>query len=315
VPTPAFETREELESGWGRNWGCDNDIGRLRAVLMHRPGPELNVIDTGKPLGFVEGYGDQKVGWYYNSNVPPNLPAIQAQHDALTKLLRDEGVDVILTDKAAPNRSKSVFTRDSAIGIKGGAIVTRLARRVRRGEERPVTQALAAAGCPILHTIHGEGIFEGGGFAMINSKTAVCSVSVACNEAGVAQIESVLRTLGIELIRVHLTGYRIHIDGMFLMVDVDTALVNQDELPYWFIQKLKAMKIRMIQLPPDESAFSLNCLAVAPGRLVMDANMTPRFADMIDKAGLTVLPVKYELMTHNGGGIHCSTCPLIRDPV
>ena len=315
VPTPAFESREELESGWGRNWGCDNDIGRLRAVLMHRPGAELNVVDTGKPLGFVEGYGDKQAGWYYNSNVPPNLPAIQAQHDALTKLLRDEGVDVILTDKAAPNRSKSVFTRDSAIGVKGGAIVTRLARRVRRGEERPVTQALAAAGCPILHTIHGEGIFEGGGFAMINSKTAVCSVSVACNEEGVAQIESVLRTLGIELIRVHLTGYRIHIDGMFLMVDGDTALVNQDELPYWFIQKLKAMKIRMIQLPPDESAFSLNCLAVAPGRLVMDANMTPRFADMIDKAGLTVLPVNYHLMPHNGGGIHCSTCPLIRDPV
>ena len=75
------------------------------------------------------------------------------------------------------------------------------------------------------------------------------------------------------------------------------------------------MKIRMIQLPPDESAFSLNCLAVAPGRLVMDANMTPRFADMIDKAGLTVVPVKYDLMTHNGGGIHCSTCPLVRDPV
>src|SRR5689334_2405613 len=206
VPAPAFEAREELESGWGRNWGCDNDIGRLRAVLMHRPGPELNVVDTAKPLGFVEGYGDKQAGWYYNSNVPPNLPAIQAQHDALTKLLRDEGVDVILTDKAAPNRSKSVFTRDSAIGVKGGAIVTRLARRVRRGEERPVTQALAAAGCPILHTIHGEGIFEGGGFAMINSKTAVCSVSVACNEEGVAQIESVLRTLGIELIKVYLSG-------------------------------------------------------------------------------------------------------------
>ena len=137
---------------------------------------------------------------------------------------------------------------------------------------------------------------------------AATAMQVACLDTGKLRIR---RTRDNH----DLSGYRIHIDGMFLMVDHDTALVNQDELPYWFIQKLKAMKIRMIQLPPDESAFSLNCLAIAPGRLVMDANMTPRFADMIDKAGLTVLPINYELMTHNGGGIHCSTCPLIRDPV
>jgi N-dimethylarginine dimethylaminohydrolase len=312
---PAFESASELEFGWGRNWGCSNDVGKLRTVLMHRPGAEINVVDASKPLGFVEGYGDQKAGWYWHSKELPNLPAMQAQHDAFVKLLKSEGVEVVLLDKAAPNRLKSVFTRDSCIGVKGGAIITRLARRIRRGEELPVLQALARVGCPVLHTIHGTGTFEGGGFAFINEKTAVCSVSVACNEEGARQVEEVLKTQGVELIKLHLSGYRIHIDGMFLMVDVDTAIVNQDELPYWFIEKLKAMKIRTIQLPPDESALSLNCLAVAPGRVIADAAMTPRFADMLDKAGITVLPLEYERVEHSGGGIHCSTAPLIRDRV
>jgi N-dimethylarginine dimethylaminohydrolase len=75
-----------------------------------------------------------------------------------------------------------------------------LARRVRRSEELPVTRALAKAGCPILGTLHGEAVFEGGGFAILDEKTAVCSPSVACNAEGVRQMRNILGTMGIELI-------------------------------------------------------------------------------------------------------------------
>jgi hypothetical protein len=36
-----------------------------------------------------------------------------------------------------------------------------------------VTETLAAAGMPILRTIHGSGVMEGGSFVWLNSKTAV----------------------------------------------------------------------------------------------------------------------------------------------
>ena len=39
---PAFETDEEQTAVWGRRWGCDNDVGQLRVVLMHRPGAEIH---------------------------------------------------------------------------------------------------------------------------------------------------------------------------------------------------------------------------------------------------------------------------------
>ena len=154
LPEPPFSDPGEQAEVWGRSWSCTTDIGRLRAVLMHRPGDELAVVEN-KPMPEIGGFGDPDKGWYWIGKTMPDLAAMQKAHDALSAALRAEGVDVILVDKAAPGRMKQVFTRDSVIGVKGGAIVTRMARKVRRGEELPVTRALANAGCPILATLHG----------------------------------------------------------------------------------------------------------------------------------------------------------------
>jgi N-dimethylarginine dimethylaminohydrolase len=314
VPEPGFDTAEEQVATWGRHWGCNNDVGKLRAVLMHRPGDELSVVEN-KPMAEIGGFGDPQKGWYWMGRTLPDLPAMQKAHDEFTALLRSEGVDVVLVEKAAPGAMKQIYTRDSVIGVPGGAIVTRLARRVRRGEELPVTRALAKAGCPILGTLHGTAVFEGGGFAFIDSKTAVCSVSVACNAEGVRQVESILNGLGVTLIKVPMPGYRIHIDGSFLMVDVETAIVNVNELSYPFIEYLQKRGIKLIELPPEDNAFSLNCLAIAPGRVVMHGSRSKRLADRLDAAGITVLTCAYECVELGGGGLHCSTAPLIRDPI
>ena len=70
-----------------------------------------------------------------------------------------------------------------------------------------------------------------------------------------------------------------------------------------------------IELPPEDNAFSLNCLAVAPGRVIMHETRTPRLAERLDKAGIEVLTIDYECVELGGGGIHCSTGPLARDPL
>jgi N-dimethylarginine dimethylaminohydrolase len=314
VPEPAFESASEQTDGWGRLWGCTNDVGKLRVVLMHRPGNELSLVEN-KPMPEIGGFGDPEKGWYWMGRTMPDLPAMQRAHDALVKILQAEGVEVVYVGEAAPSRMKQIYTRDSVIGVKGGAIVTRLARRVRRGEELPVTRALAKAGCPILGTLHGNAVFEGGGFAILDEKTAVCSLSVACNAEGVRQVRNILGTMGIELIPVHNPGYRIHIDGAFLMIDVDTAIINMNELPYVFIDYLKSRKMKLIQLPPEDNGFSLNCLAVSPGRVIMHTSVSPRLADQLARNGIKVLSVDYDCVELGGGGIHCSTAPLARDPV
>src|SRR5579871_6420218 len=95
APEPAFETRDQQVAVWGRHWGCTNDVGRLRLVLMHRPGAELGIVDPGKKLNDIGAYGDPEQGWYWRDVAPPDLPAMQAQHDALVAALREEDVEIV----------------------------------------------------------------------------------------------------------------------------------------------------------------------------------------------------------------------------
>jgi arginine deiminase len=62
--------------------GTDTEVGRLRTVLVHRPGAELSRITPGHAAAFPCG----RVPW---------LSRAQAEHDALTGALRDQGVDVM----------------------------------------------------------------------------------------------------------------------------------------------------------------------------------------------------------------------------
>lgn len=314
-PEPAFEDADRLSRLWGRAWGCDNDVGQIRAVLMHRPGDEFAIIDPDKRIAETGSYGDLEAGWYWQSETIPPLVEMQAQHDAFADALRAEGAEVIYLEGVGDGRFKSVYTRDSSFAVKGGAVVTRLAPRMRHGEELPVTRALAKLGMPVLRTLHGTAMAEGGSFAWLNSKTAVIGRSIRVNDEGIAQIAEVLKYQGVELIVVDLRGYDIHIDGHFLMIDVDLALIWPRGLPFSFLERLRELGIRTIEMTPDDNSWIVNGLAVRPGRVLMPDGISARTREALDNHGVEIVTIAYDKVQLNGGGIHCSTCPLIRDSV
>lgn len=314
-PEPPFEDPERMQRVWGRNWGCDNDVGQLRAVLMHRPGDEFNVIDRDKRIQEIGSFGDLEAGWYWQSEEIPQLAELQAQHDNLADTLRAEGVDVIYLEGVGGGRFKSVYTRDSSFSIKGGSIVTRLAPRMRHGEERNVTQTLGKIGMPILRTVSGSGMVEGGSFAWLNSRTAVIGRGIRINDEGVRQVAEILQHQGVELIVIDLRGYDIHIDGHFLMLDVDLALVWARGLPFSFLERLKQLGIDTVEMTPDDNSWIVNGLAVGPGRVIMPRGISDATRDALMKRGVEIVEIDYDRVQLNGGGIHCSTCPLIRDSV
>ena len=314
-PEPAFESAEQQAVVWGRRWGCDNDVGRLRVCLMHRPGEEMNVVDPARRIAEIGSYGDLDKGWYFQSDTVPDWDEFREQHDGLVRTLKAEGVEVVFLDSVEPDGIKSIYTRDSSFAVKGGAVVGRLARAIRRGEEAHVTRTLARLGMPILRTIHGAGLAEGGSFAWLNHETAAIGRSICVNDEGCDQIEQVLAAQGVELLRVDMSGYSIHIDGHLTMIDVDVALVDPDGLPYAFLEKLKELGIRAVEISESDDRWIVNCLAVRPGRVVMPRGLSNRTASTLASLNIDVIEIDYDKVQLNGGGVHCSTCPLIRDSV
>ncbi len=315
VPEPAFEDPGEQQATWGGVWGCDSDVGRLRKVLVHRPGAEMEIVDRTKYIQEIDAFGDPEIGWYWQHNSIPQVEEMQAQHDAMTAALEAKGVEVIRLEGVAAPNIKACYTRDSVIAIKGGAIVSRMAPRIRRGEELCVTRTLAKIGMPILRTITGIGMVEGGSFAWLNSKTAVIGRSIRVNDEAIRQLDEVLRAQSVELIVVDLRGYDIHIDGSFMMIDRDLALVAAEGLPFTFLERLKTLGVRTIEITPQDDPWIINCLAVAPGDVLMPPGASNQTMDRLGEAGVSVTTLAYDKVQTNGGSIHCSTGPLLRDPV
>lgn len=310
---PPVEDPAELERYWGRAWGIDNDVGRIRAILMHRPGDEMKIIDPAKRIESIGSFGDIETGWYFQSDHLPEIAEMQAQHDALTAMLEAKGIEIHYVDGVADGRLKSCYTRDPLIMCKGGAIVCRMGTRIRRGEELAITRTLARLGIPVLRTLSGGALMEGGSFAWINEKTAVIGCGIRVNREGAQQIGEVLKRQGVELLIIDLVGYDIHIDGSFLMVDKDLALIDPSGLPYSFIEQLKELKVRTVEISPDDDKWIVNSLAIAPGELIMPRGASNRTLDKLAGHGVRWSVLPYDKMQLNGGGIHCSTTPLIRD--
>jgi len=168
-------------------------------------------------------------------------------------------------------------------------------------------------GMPILHTIHGSGLFEGGSFAFLNEKHAVIGLSYRQNEEATRQIEEVLRVQGINLIRVPLTGHSIHLDGGFVMINHDLALVNITRLPFWFLDTLKDLKIHYVEVHHADQPLVINGLALKPGKFFLTINNGEGTAERLRKYGVEVIPIDYSECQKNGGSIHCSILPLIRE--
>ena len=302
----------ELADVWGRSWGAHDEVGRLRVVLVRPPGPALDAIrgDAWDPeLGALVDPGG---GWYWTRREPPDLAHAAAQHAGLVQTLQREGIEVVAAPPLGERFTKAMYVRDPLITIPGGAVIARTGVRMRRGEEADVTRAVAAAGLPILATLTGTATLEGGSFVKLREGVAALGTSIRCNPAGAEQLAEILARIGWELIVVPLPGYTIHLDLHLGMLDSDLALVDAAGLPYGFLTRLEAMGIELVHAAPGE-VWGLNLLALSPRRVLM-AHGSPRTAERLAAAGVEVVTVDYDELHPNGGGVHCSTMELLREP-
>ena len=289
---------EDMAELWG-DWGVSSEVDSLRAVLMRRPGKEIDDFDW--QAARFKG--------------PISADRFRAQHDALAQIYREHGVTVHYIEDQRADRPNALFCRDLVFMTPEGAIVTRPAMEARRGEERYAAKKLAELGVPIIRTICGSATFEGAMGLWIDRHTVVLASGVRTNREGYEMVESELRRMGVnEILHMQIPYGHAHIDGLLNMASHDTAMIHASQVPYDVCDALKKKGIQLLECPSQIEAkegLAINYVAIEPGLIVMPAG-NPRSQELLEKNGIKVIPVDFDEILKGYGAIHCCTAFLKR---
>jgi dimethylargininase len=285
-----------------RDYGCQSMVEPLRRVLVKRPDEAFAVDDPGK--------------WHYTDR--PNLEIAQAEHDAFVAVLREAGAEVIYHDEFQPDHADAIFVHDSAIVSDQGAVILKMGKELRRGEEPLMSRCLEQLGVPIHYTLYGEARAEGGDLLWIGHDTLAVGQGFRTNAEGLRQLREALTGLGVEIMPVQLPFYGgpeacLHLMSLISLVDHEAAVVYPSLLPVPFWQYLKDRGFRLLEVPDEEfETMGPNVLALAPGScLMLEGN--PITKQRLEEAGCRVLIYQgNEISLKTEGGPTCLTRPILR---
>ena len=290
---------EDIKEYWG-DWGCSSEVNRLRAVLMYRPGAE------------VENFDFNEVRF----RAPVDPVKFRAQHDTLADYYRSHGVAVYYVENGRADRPNSVFCRDKLFMTPEGAIICRLAMPERRGEERFVAETCAKHGVPIVKTIAGDGVFEGANAMWVDRHTVILSLSVRANRSGYDQMATELKRQGVtDIIPMQIPYGHAHVDGLLNIASDDLVFIHAMQVPFEVVDALKRKGYRILETPSLTEAkygHSTNFVAIEPGHVV-SGNLAPRSVELLEKHGIKVDVLDLSELNKGRGSVHCMTAFLKRD--
>ena len=293
--------RQEIGQVWGA-CGVGMEWPPLKAVLLHRPGPELEEVadpDAAQMLA------------------PLDAGRARQQHDALAQAYRDAGVTVHYVEPAGTPPPNLMFVADLMFMTPEGVIIGRPASTVRAGEERFVARRLADLGVPILRSVRGRGTFEGADALWIDPQTALVATGMRTNAEGAAQVAGLLREMDVELIQVGLPYGAMHLMGTLRFADRDLAIAWPGRVPYAAVDALRARGYTVIFIPDTGEAvrgMSLNFVTLGPRRILMAAG-NPISQAFYEDAGITCQVVEVDEILKAAGGIGCATGILERGAI
>ena len=285
-----------------KTYGSQSMVDELKRVLVRRPDEAFGNADPDH--------------WHYTAQ--PDLAGAKTEHDALVSTLRNSGCEVAFHDAPLPEHSDAIFTHDPVIVTDAGAIVLRMGKAQRRGEEAAIAATLENLGVPILTTLEDQATAEGGDLLWLNHDTLAVGRGYRTNAEGFRQLTAALRPLGAKTIEVQLPhaggpAACLHLMSMISMLDHDLAVVYMPLLPVPFVEELQERGIELVRVPEEEyPTMGPNVLALAPRRcLMLEGNPVTR--ERLEAAGCEVLTYRgNELSLKAEGGATCLTRPILR---
>ena len=285
-----------------RDYGISDPTGRLRRVLVRPPDDAFAVADPSV--------------WHYGAR--PDARRAAAEHRRLVEILMESGAEVVIHDDPLPDLADSVFVFDPVFMTPVGAVLLRMGKSLRRGEEAPLGDRLEQAGVPIVGRLRGPGKVEGGDLLRLDATTVVAGLGFRTDRAGCDELTRILADLGCQLHPFDLPylggpSACLHLRSLVSLLAPDLAVAHRALLPVR-LWRLLEERYEVVDVPPEELAsMGPNVLALAPRRcLVLEGS--PRTRDRLRRAGCEVLSYRRDEISHKAeGGPTCLTLPLWRE--
>jgi N-dimethylarginine dimethylaminohydrolase len=333
-PQVLSEFEEMMPKYWGSKWKANSSIGKLRTVLVHRPGKEFQSVGKKTPWPPHES---NLAAW--RMTYKPDLKELVQHHENLVKAYKDNGVNVIVRDPDPydpPYQVKAIYTDDVCHAAVYGQVILRMYDWIRMGEEKPTYQTLARIGCPVVGMITGNGMVEGGPCGWLDEKHLLIEVHYPrgntgdpaihrANESGHEQYARIVKQQDPEVdIRLG-PGYgtrkgTIH----YSMIDRHTSVANPSFYDPYLVEWMKReMNWNFITPPEDLVSIDTRGFKKGPDTGVVLGPMkimvptgSPKNVKWLESIGVDVTEVECSSLTRprNSGSIHCTSGSLERDP-
>ena len=306
--------------GW-----CYPEYGRLRTVVMHAPGAELDLISprTYERFLFADAVDAER---------------FRSDHERFVEVLRSEGVNVVLLaellrDQIELLRSMErlpnlVYTRDTAAITRSGYVLARMKNSVRQAEARIVETALRRLGIPTLMRPKPPATLEGGDAIFLDEDTLLLGVGNRTSNRALHQIATVGTKSGLRrLIAVPLPPSVIHLDGTMMVIDRDLVIVHRPSLRGTasvfeegrlsrradFLRFLSAGGMSLIDVTDYErQRRGTNVICVGP-RKAVGYGGNARLRRELVKNGVDLVEIEGSELIRGFGGPRCMTLPTLRE--
>lgn len=306
-------------------YGVTNAYGDLKRVLVHRPGPELSLV-TDKTLA------------EFNFSRPVDRERFLSDYDTMLGMFQAHGVETLLLSEVLKEdddavgymarRPNMTYTRDLATVFSRGAVLMSPQLKGRWGDQEMMARAFERLGIPILGAVEPPGYLEGGGVTMLGDDTAVASLCDRANETGTRMLRDLVLGKDVKyFLEVPLPFGHIHIDGIFMVLDRELALIYPESLRVFpcrlyedgkpgvrhvmFEEFLKKKGIRTIAITFSErKAGHLNLVVTKRSEIAVGFASATRIASELARHGWHLATFPAEELFLGNGGAHCMTCPV-----
>lgn len=287
------------------NFGNQSMVNPLERVAVRRPDATMAAADP--------------TLWHYDGAL--DIEKLSAAHMSFTDTLESHGAEVIYVEGDAGGSADAVFTHDASMVTNAGAVIMRMGKSLRRGEEALHRAFYRSHDIPILGEIKEPGTIEAGDTLWLDAETLLVGEGYRTNRLGAKQLAELLNPLGIQVRSYDMPSYMgpkacLHLMSIVSMLSDNLALVYEPLAPVNLLRLFNDRGIQIISTPIDEfeetNTISLNVLTTAPMRCIMSAG-APKTAELLQDSGCQVdLFEADELCVKAEGGPTCMTRPIKR---